>query len=134
MKIIKLLTVLLIVSVLGAITAGNIYLYKKMGNCRENQLLVQEVEQMKIKIAKSEQTIDALTKELKATEAAFLESHKNLVSAVDKLEDWVETSSVQGKWNGYKRQMGEFKLKMKDYYNKMKESIRDKMDSIRDEN
>lgn len=134
MKIIKLLTVLLIVSVIGAITAGNIYLYKKMGNCRENQLLVQEVEQMKIKIAKSEQTIDALTKELKATEAAFLESHKNLVSAVDKLEDWVETSSVQGKWNGYKRQMGELQLKMKDYYNKMKESIRSKMDSIRDEN
>lgn len=42
---------------------------------------------------------------------------------VDKLEGWVETSSVQGRLNGYKRQMGAWKAKMINYYNKAKENI-----------
>lgn len=145
MKAVKITSSVLLVAVIGALVAGNVYLYKKMESCKENQLLVQEVEQMKAAVAKSDQAIKKLedeivrkegeiaklAKELKATEGAFLEAQKNLVSAVDKLEDWVETSSVQGKWNGYKRQMGELQLKMKDYYNQVKGSMRRKIESMR---
>ena len=145
MKVVKIISSVLLVSVVGALVAGNVYLYKKMESCQENRLLTQEVEQLKSALAKSEQAIMKLEdeivrkegqimklgKELKATEGAFLEAHKNLVAAVDKLEDWVETSSVQGKWNGYKRQMGELQLKMKDYYNQVKESMRRKIESMR---
>ena len=145
MKVVKIISSVLLVAVVGALVAGNVYLYKKMESCQENRLLTQEVEQLKSALAKSEQAIMKLEdeivrkegqimklgKELKATEGAFLEAHKNLVAAVDKLEDWVETSSVQGKWNGYKRQMGELQLKMKDYYNQVKESMRRKIESMR---
>ena len=145
MKAVKVISVVLLVSIMGALVAGNVYLYKKMEGCKANQLLVQEVEQMKAAVAKSDQTIKKLeeeivkkdceiaklAKELKTTEGAFLEAHKNLVSAVDKLEDWVETSSVQGKWNGYKRQMGELQLKIKDYYNQLKESMHQKIEAMR---
>lgn len=145
MKVVKIISSVLLVAVIGALVAGNVYLYKKMESCQENRLLTQEVEQLKSALAKSEQAIMKLEdeivrkegqlmklgKELKATEGAFLEAHKNLVAAVDKLEDWVETSSVQGKWNGYKRQMGELQLKMKDYYNQVKVSMRRKIESMR---
>jgi len=145
MKAVKITSSVLLVAVIGALVAGNVYLYKKMESCQENRLLTQEVEQLKSALAKSEQAIMKLEdeivrkegqimklgKELKATEGAFLEAHKNLVAAVDKLEVWVETSSVQGKWNGYKRQMGELQLKMKDYYNQVKESMRRKIESMR---
>jgi hypothetical protein len=60
-----------------------------------------------------------LIKELKECKENQLE----LVAAVDKLEGWVETSSVQGKLNGYKRQMGAWKAKMINYYNKAKGNI-----------
>jgi chromosome segregation protein len=90
-----------------------------------------EIKKLEDEIVRKEGEIAKLAKELKATEGAFLEAQKNLVSAVDKLEDWVETSSVQGKWNGYKRQMGELQLKMKDYYNQVKESMRRKIESMR---
>ena len=145
MKAVKITSSVLLVAVVGALVAGNVYLYMKMESCQENRLLTQEVEQLRRALAKSEQAIMKLEdeivrkegqimklgKELKATEAAFLESHKNLVSAVDKLEDWVETSSVQGKWNGYTRQMGDLQLKMKDYYNQVKESMCRKIESMR---
>lgn len=145
MKAVKIILFVLLVAVVGALVAGNVYLYMKMESCQENRLLTQEVEQLKSALAKSEQAIMKLEdeivrkegqlaklgKELKATEGAFLEAHKNLVAAVDKLEDWVETSSVQGKWNGYKRQMGELQLKMKDYYNQVKESVKQKIDAMR---
>ena len=144
MKVVKILSILLLVAIVGALIAGNMYLYKKMECCKENQQLVQEVDQMKENVAKSEHAImklgdeivrkggeiAKLHKEVKATECAFLEAHKNLATAVDKLEDWVESSSVQGKWNGYKRQMGELQLKMKDYYNQVKESVKQKIESI----
>ena len=144
MKAIKVISVILLVAIVGALIAGNVYLYKKMAQCRENQLLVQEVEQLKATVGKSDQSIKKLedkivrkdgeiaklAKELKTTEGAFIEAHKNLVSAVEKLEDWVETSSVQGKWNGYKRQMGELQLKIKDYYNQLKESMHQKIESM----
>ena len=145
MKALKTISTVLLVAVIGMLIAGNVYLYRKMENCRENRLLVQEVDQMKESVAKSERAImkledeiarkdgeiAKLSKELKATEYAFLEAHKNLATAVDKLEVWVETSSVQGKWNGYKRQMGELQLKMKDYYNHVKESVKQKIDAMR---
>ena len=40
-----------------------------------------------------------------------------LATTVEKTEQWIETSSVQGKWNGYKRQI-------KGYGQKMVEKIR----------
>ena len=85
MKVVKIISSVLLVSVVGALVAGNVYLIKELKECKENQL--------------------------------------ELVAAVDKLEEWVETSSVQGKLNGYKRQMGAWKSKMMNYYNKAKENI-----------
>ena len=145
MKAIKAVSIVLLVAVIGALIVGNVYLYKKMeNNCREGRQLVQEIDKLKDTVAKSERAImkledeivrkdgeiAKLTKELKATECAFLEAHKNMVTAIDKLEVWVETSSVQGKWNGYKRQMGELQLKMKDYYNQAKESVKQKLETM----
>ena len=46
MKAVKVMSVVLLVSIMGALVAGNVYLYKKMEGCKANQLLVQEVEQM----------------------------------------------------------------------------------------
>lgn len=85
MKAVKITSSVLLVAVVSALVAGNVYLIKELKECKENQL--------------------------------------ELVAAVDKLEEWVETSSVQGKLNGYKRQMGVWKSKMMNYYNKAKENI-----------
>lgn len=145
MKAIKAISIVLLVAVIGALIAGNVHLFRKMESCRENRQLVQEVDQIKESVAKSERAImkledeivrkdgeiAKLNKELKATECAFLEAHKSLLSAVEKLETWVEMSSVQGKWNGYKRQLGELQLQMKDYYNQVKESVKQKIDAMR---
>lgn len=47
-----------------------------------------------------------------------------LTTAVDSVEQWIETSSVQGQWNGYKRQMNGYKRKMADKVRSFKDAAK----------
>jgi len=50
-----------------------------------------------------------------------------LTTVVDKAEQWIETSSVQGQWNGYKRQIRGYKQKVADKVRSFKDAAKRKI-------
>lgn len=133
MKIMKILAVSLLVCVIGALVSDNVYLHLQMERKFAVTDVCRDVDQLKTKIQILEAKSSKIEEELNGFERWSVAADKNILGAVDKLEDWVATSSVQGKWNAYKRQLGDFETKMVSRYNQMKESIRQKLDAMTNE-
>ena len=91
---------------------------------RDNDPILKAVAELKVEFA-------GFATELKLFEKLSAEKDAELVKAVNKLEDWVETSSVQGKWNGYKRQLGAFETRMEEKYRQAKDSLQKKIDAMK---
>ena len=119
------------------LAAHNVYLHNKIQTMTETvATLVKSDEQYKrsslqnaILELKSEFT--EFAGELKTFERFTAEKDAELAKAVNKLEDWVETSSVQGKLNGYKRQLGDYEARMAEKYQQVKESLQSKIDAMK---
>lgn len=91
---------------------------------RDNDPILKAVAELKVEFA-------GFATELKSFEKFTAEKDEELVKAVNKLEDWVETSSVQGKWNGYKRQLGDYEARMEARYRQAKDSLQKKIDAMK---
>ena len=50
-----------------------------------------------------------------------------LTTTVDRVEQWIETSSVQGHWNGYKRQIKDYKQRVADRVRSFKDAAKRKI-------
>lgn len=91
---------------------------------RDNDPILKAVAELKVEFA-------GFATELKSFEKFTAEKDEELVKAINKLEDWVETSSVQGKWNGYKRQLGDYEARMEARYRQAKDSLQKKIDAMK---
>lgn len=52
---------------------------------------------------------------------------------VEKHQDWIDNSSVEGKWKGYKRDMDEYKERVKNKFRSFKKSVKDKFSKKSDD-
>lgn len=132
MKIVKILSCIILVGFMGAVVADNLFLHKQV------DILQKEIKEYR--------NIDPVMKELKALRADIktvktdfnrfekitVEKEKATADAVDKIESWIETSSVQGKWNGYKREFKDWRNGIVEKYRKVKESVEKKIDELKD--
>ena len=131
MRIAKYVVVGLLVAAVGALAVDSCILHREVVRLheqikieRDNDPILKAVAELKVEVA-------GFAAELKSFERLTAEKDAELVKAVNKLEDWVETSSVQGKWNGYKRQLGDYEARMEAKYRQAKESLQRKIDAMK---
>lgn len=125
------------VAMIAGVVADDVYLHVKVQSLTEEIAgLSAEVERARkspIQKALAELKVEfaEFATELKSFEKFTAEKDEALVKAVNKLEDWVETSSVQGKWNGYKRQLGDCEARIAAKYRQTKDSLQKKIDAMK---
>lgn len=131
MKTVKFMACCLGVVALVALGADIYVLHREIAKLheqikfeRDNDPILKAVAELKVELA-------GFATELKLFEKLSAEKDAELVKAVNKLEDWVETSSVQGKWNGYKRQLGAYEAHMEEKYRQAKDSLQKKIDAMK---
>ena len=131
MKIIKGI-VRFVVFVAVVVLAVNGYILRQEVDKLHEQIKAERDTDQILKVINEERVeLAGFAAELKAFEKQAAEKDEELSMAVGKLEEWVETSSVQGKWNGYKRQLGDYEERMKEKYRQEKESLQMKIDAMK---
>lgn len=90
----------------------------------DNSPVLKEIAGLRTDISDFERDVNSFMK-------LSADQDKDMLRAIGMLEDWVETSSVQGKWNGYKRQLGDYEARMEATYRQAKDSFQKKIDAVR---
>ena len=115
----------------GAIVADNLYLHREVTRleneimvARESDVFVKELKGLKTEVSELRDGLGEFAK-------IEVENDKQVLGTLGKLENWVETCSVQGKWNGYKRQLGDWESRMAERYRKLKDSARRKYEELK---
>lgn len=115
----------------GAVVVDNLHLHRQVTRLeneimavRESDVLAKELRGLKTEVSELRGGLG----ELARIEA---ENDKQVMGTLEKLENWVETCSVQGKWNGYRRQLGDWESRMAERYRKLKDSARRKYEELK---